>query len=638
MTPHKILSALYTPTSLTPSRPAKALCAKLPRPLCTLLRVCGWLILIFLPLYCLCMLEYIHYADKARVFTFFLERGKVVVFDLLLLYLLWFIVLCIIKKGWISVLVFGGFLGAVSYTNYLKHAMTGDYLYPWDALQQAGNIGELLDFITVPFPPLYGGLILFVPVMAAVVYLSGASLPLSRYVRYPAALLTVGCMVFSVSTPDKVTALLNRHSLYLEDMALQTSNYSANGFVGAFTVNILSSNIQKPDGYGEDAIRVLLDGCADTPAAEHFSAPDIIVVLSESFWDPTLLPGTEFSRDPLANYRDLCEEEGVISGRFFTTGFGGGTVRPEFEVLTGLTTDYLPSGCVPWQYITDPTDSYVSVYRNLGYTTMAIHPYTSSFYCRKDAYPEIGIDALYFEDEIYALGREGTLDVTIDGGQITDGTFVDAIAHYMDNAGDAPVFLYGISMENHQPYPDKYQNHTITVTNDAMDTSVLNAVQNFTEGVSHADASLGKLADYVRNRDRDTVLVWFGDHLPTLGAGMGAYVQSGMIGEYGREDYEALYSTPFLVYANFDLYTTDGTMLQTGTENDITSYNLLNAVAQCIGAPRTSYMQYLEQYFRAEPYYNIRLQRKPAEAAQPYAEGHRMLTYDIVAGEKYSEK
>lgn len=627
----EIKKLLYTPGTVKPPHAIKQ------KPLSLCIRVCGWLIIAFLPIYCLLMMEYIHYANKARFATFFIERTPVVLFDLAVLYLIWVCVLCLCKKGWIAVLVFGGGCGILSYVNYLKYAMTGDYFYPWDLIEQAGNVGELLHFITVPFPLLYAALILFVVIMAVVVYFSGASLPLGALIRLP-MLAVIGILMFTaVSTPQKITSLLNRHSLYLEDMALQTSNYSANGFFGAFTVNILSSNIQKPEDYSEDAIISLLSGCTDKAADDTFSSPDIIVVLSESFWDPTLLPGTTFSADPLANYRRLCKEEGTVSGRFFTTGFGGGTVRPEFEILTGLSTDYLPSGCVPWQYITKPTDSYVSIYQSLGYTTAAIHPYNASFYCRKTAYPKIGIDNLYFEDEIYALGKEGTLNVTIDGGQITDDTFVDALIWYLEQeTTQNPVFLYGISMENHQPYTNKYTDYTITAQNSAFDADVQNAVQNFTQGVTHADEALGKLAAYVKNRDRDTVLVWFGDHLPTLGANMGAYVQSGMVGTYDEADYERLYSTPFLVYANFDLG--ESSMLQKGSDNSIPSYNLLNGVGQLIGAPGTRYTQFLEQYYHAIPYYNIRLHKNidTASTAASFINGHKLFTYDVIAGERYS--
>lgn len=601
-------------------------------------RSIGWAVLALLPVYCLFMTEYINYANKERALRFFLERTSVVVFDLCLLYLIWLCLLCIVKKGWVAGLVYSGIFGLASCVNYLKYAMTGDHFYPWDLLQQAGNVGELTSFITVPFPVLYGILIFFGLFQAVPLFFSGVSLQLKWNVRIPLLALLIGCTVFSLSTPEKVTAMLNRSSLYLEDMALQDSNYSANGFVGAFTINVLSTNIQKPDDYSADMIDALMEPYEDQPMAEDFSSPDIILILSESFWDPTLLNGTSFSSDPLAGYRALCQEENVISGRFFTTGYGGGTVRPEFEVLTGLSTDYLPSGCVPWQYIAEESDSYIQIYDELGYNTMAIHPYTSSFYNRKNSYPLIGFGSLHFEDDIYAL--ESEIEVKIKGKQISDETFADSIQYYMDHAtDDSPMFVFGISMENHQPYPDKYEQAEITVENSAFDGDVLNAVTNFTQGAAHADQCLTDLAQYVESRERDTILIWFGDHLPTLGSDFGAYKQSGAVGENGtfdQGDYEYLYSTPFLIYANFDMK--ESSMLHAGSDNDIASYNLMNAVAELIGAPRSAYMEYLKAYNQAIPYYNIRLRSTPSEEAKAYINGHKLLTYDRIAGAGYSLK
>lgn len=617
---------------LTPSSLAMPVDIK-NKTLKNLVRFIGWAIIICLPIYCLCLIEYLHFANKARFFTFFTERLPVVLFDLGVLYLIWINILNILKKGWIAVLTFSGFAGVISAVNYLKYSMTGDYFYPWD-FQQASNVDELVNFITVPMPILYIGLIALGLLLAVPVFFSGASVPFKWYVRYPAVFLIVGVMLFSVSTPQKVTKLLNKSSLYLEDMALQTSNYSQNGFFGAFCVNTLSSNIQRPENYSKQTVDALIDGHNSTEASDDFNKPDIIVILSESFWDPTLLPGTTFSKDPLSEYRRLCEEENTISGRFFTTGFGGGTVRPEFEVLTGLTTDKLPSGCVPWQYITEETESYVSVYRELGYKTMAIHPYTSSFYHRKAAYPLIGIEELHFDDDLYTLGRNGAFDLLIRGKQIADETFAESIKYFMSLNEDVPNFVFGISMENHQPYPNKYEEHTITVSNPNFDENVLNAVTNFTEGVKNADACLAMLAEYVKNREKDTILVWFGDHLPTLGGGYGAYVQSGLLSDYDEEEYELLYSTPFLIYSNFEL--SESQILKAGKDNDITSYNLLNGVASLIGAPRTAYMSYLEAYAKEAPYYNIRLHKKVSDEARQYVDGHTLLTYDRVAGNRYS--
>jgi phosphoglycerol transferase MdoB-like AlkP superfamily enzyme len=348
-----------------------------------------------------------------------------------------------------------------------------------------------------------------------------------------------------------------------------------------------------------------------------------------------MLPGVEFSENPLANYDEIVARENTVSGRFFTTGFGGGTVRPEFEVLTGLTTDRLPAGSVPWQYITSKTESYVSAYKNLGYKTVAMHPYTSSFYLRKEAYPLIAFDELRFEDTFY---HHPDIPVKIDGNQITDETFAEHIIYYLENSHD-PVFLFGISMENHQPYTDKYSTHTVTVKSDTIDAGVLADVENYTQGVLHADKALKMLVDYIDSRERDTVLVWFGDHLPTLGANYAAYAQSGMIDLSGMttDMKEMLQSTPYIIYSNFEFK--ENSMLSAGKGNDIASYNLLNALSGMIGAPRTPLMSFLEDFYRVFPYYNVRLFTEyfPDEIWS-FVNSHAALTYDRTVGNKYSLK
>ena len=599
------------------------------------LRIIGYIDLLLLPLYGYLALEFIHYSSIARFEQFLTTRTPAVIFGITIVYIIFGILLLLCRKGWIAGLVFSLSFGALAVADFFKFSLTGDYLYPWDVFAQTGNVGELASFLSNPLP--WWAVVLVVGFIVATVVLvfTKPELPVKAYLRLPIVAVAVILLVNSVNTPQKIQKLLNSHTLYLEDMALQESNYSANGFTGAFTVNLLSAKVTPPDGYGEEMISEIFGGYTSTEATEDFSKPDIILILSESFWDPRMLPGVEFSENPLARWDEIVSRENAISGRFFTTGFGGGTVRPEFEVLTGLTADRLPSGSVPWQYITEPTESYVSMYKELGYKTVAMHPYTSSFYLRKEAYPLIGFDELRFEDTFY---NHEEIVAKLDGKQITDETLSEHIIYYLDRSDD-PVFLFGISMENHQPYGNKYKVHDITVSSDSIEAGVLSDLENYTQGVSHADKALGMLVDYIDSRDKDTVLVWFGDHLPTLGSNYAAYAQSGMIDlETITVDMkEAFQSTPYLIYSNFDL--ADSGMVSAGKDNDLSSYNLLNALASVIGAPRTPLMYFLEDFYKTYPYYNSRLfiDYFPSEIWS-FVDAHAALTYDRTVGNKYSLK
>lgn len=599
-----------------------------------LMRVAGFLAMAIFPFCCYFTLEFVHYANITNFLAFIEKRQAVVLFGIALIYLIYALLLLIFKKGFIASGILGVATVMISMANYYKFAQVGDYLYPWDIAQQLGNLGELSGFLTIPFP--WWGTVLYVGLtfLVLVTLLSGVELPLCFLIRLPFILVIIFGCATATETTEKATELLNRHSLYFEDMALQTSNYSTNGFVGAFTVNVLSSGVNEPEHYSKETVTDILSLYKETPAGENFKNPDIILILSESFWDPTTLPGVEFSLDPMANFREIASREGAISGKFYTTGFGGGTVRPEFDVITGLTSDCLPVGSVPWQYITSSTESYVSLYKDMGYRTIAIHPYTSSFYLRKQAYPLIGIDELYFEDSMYPLKE---VPMIISGRQISDTSFVDYIKYYTSQSTD-DTFVFGISMENHQPYTNKFDHFDVDVSSETIDPAVLSDLRNFTQGIYEADLALKKLVDYIDSREKETVLVYFGDHLPTLGANYAAYTQSGAVSLSGMttEMNKYLYSTPFLVYANYELEESE--MLRVGGDNEIASYNLMNGVATLIGAPRTSYMHFLEDYYKAHPAYNVRLWSINKAPFQEFIEAHAIITYDRTVGGKYSLK
>ena len=592
----------------------------------------GYIILLLLPVYCLYFTECLNYADGERLWKFFINRMPLIPFDLMILYGIWICFLCVFKKGWLGTILYGGFFAMISSVNYLKHAMTGDYFYPWD-IQQIGNLGELSHFITVSFPTEFLVLFAVIALLAVVVFLSGAEIPLRWPIRFCIPIFIIAFSLFSVSSTEKAISLLNKHTLYFENAALQSSNYSANGFIGAFTVNILSMNVEKPENYTKDIITAFIREKESIPATDSFSSPDIILILSESFWDPTVLPNTVFSEDPLPCYHALSKQNNIITGDFYTSAFGGGTSRPEFEILTGLSSDFLPAGCVPWQYIKRDTESYVSEYKEIGYTTIAVHPYNAGFYYRDKTYGFIGIDQLHFEDDIYALKNK--IEVTISGKQISDDSFCSALEYYLEQNDSTPVFLFGISMENHQPYIDKFDKPTITVTNDAFDDEINNNIRNYTTGLREADQCLKRLVEYVNNRDKETVLVWFGDHLPSLGANFGAYAKSGFI-DPANLDSEKIFQTPFLVYSNFEF--NPSTILHPGPDNEVSSYNLMNGVAQCIGAPRSEYMQILEDYYKVMPYYNKHLNKEFTDESFKYNEVQKIITYDRTVGEHYSEK
>ena len=80
-------------------------------------------------------------------------------------------------------------------------------------------------------------------------------------------------------------------------------------------------------------------------AANERQTPDIVVVQSESFFDPSVVRGLD-GEDFAPNLHRLAKEGS--SGGLHVPTYGGGTIRTEFEVLTGLSLRYFPTLQFPY--------------------------------------------------------------------------------------------------------------------------------------------------------------------------------------------------------------------------------------------------------------------------------------------------
>lgn len=607
-----------------------------PKWLRMTLYILGYICAVIVPLTAYVSAEYISYGVVDRLYGLVSNHLTRVMLSVTVLYAVYIVLWFFCRRAWIASAIMLFFSDVLAIASYLKFGATGENLYPWD-LQQASNVGLLTDYVKISLPA-KSYFIIFVGLLIVVfLFITKPAIPLKWYVRIPAAIIISLVLVLNYNTTAKLSALLEKHDMTFQDAALQESNYRANGFCGAFILNCFSGVIDEPDGYTEENVVSILDSYEESPASEDFKNPNIILILCESFWDVTQLQDCDFSEDPLSVYREICSRDNVYSGSFYTTGFGGGTVRPEFEVLTGLTTDYLPSGSIPWQYVDDDFPTYASVMKEqFGYSTTMLHPYLPNFYMRKTKYPLLGFDATWFDDDLRSIKQ---VVRTGGGGQVSDSAVMEYIQYFLENSEERD-FIFAISMEGHQPYSDRFTEDelSVKVSCDGMDEDILYLVNQYTQCAYDMDKAIGELIDYVDSFDEETVVVLFGDHAPTLGTNYAAYYQSDTISDSNINTYEKrsiTYSTPFLVYANFELDGDNG-MLEEGSGNKIASYNLMNAVYRMIGAPVTRQMEFLYDFHQAAPDYNNRTNVPMTDEISYFAKSHMLLTYDLLRGKQYA--
>ena len=252
-------------------------------------------------------------------------------------------------------------------------------------------------------------------------------------------------------------------------------------------------------------VDALVESTSPTPP------PDIVILQAESFFDAARVQGIE-DADVLPRFRELGMQS--KHGNLFVPTFGGGTIRTEFEVLTGIGMRYFPDTEYPYFRLTaTPLRSLATTFAREGYRTIALHPNDRNFWNRASAFANLGID------EFLAIEHFG--DAERDGYYVSDDALIDRIIEQLDSA-EEPVFLFAISMENHGPYDDypalDPQRRRAQPVPAGLDARATREWQGFLYHADNADRALGRLADALRDRSRRTLLLFYGDHLPSLPA------------------------------------------------------------------------------------------------------------------------
>ncbi|MEO7071501.1 MAG: LTA synthase family protein [Rhodanobacter sp.] len=245
---------------------------------------------------------------------------------------------------------------------------------------------------------------------------------------------------------------------------------------------------------------------AATPARE---LPDIVVVQSESFFDPSIMRGYERGNFT-PNLRRLAAHG--VSGALHVPTFGGGTIRTEFEVLTGLSLRYFDELQFPYlQMNHKQVPGLVRALNAQGYQTIALHGNDPAFWNRSTAFKALGFDQFLSQQSFPA-------DVQNDGKYMADSAMTDAIVAQLKESGP-PQFIFAISIEAHGPYDvsprDVAERDAIPVP-DAITGKDKLELQNYLYHLRHADAELGRLVTLLAQRRRPVRVLFYGDHLPAL--------------------------------------------------------------------------------------------------------------------------
>ncbi|TBL80392.1 LTA synthase family protein [Paenibacillus thalictri] len=473
-------------------------------------------------------------------------NALLVLFLLLLLYSL-------LGSLFISVSLSTIVVGLMSLINYFKSSLVGQPFFPWDIMQHKESM-DIASLVTgsaqLRIIVMVG--VAVVAVLAVTLLLPRLSMPLMYRAGF-AVLSLVALYSFSMKTAE-IGKILDRAGVS-EIVWNQEQNYGDNGLALAFTMNVKNSIVAKPEGYNEAAIAQVAQNLAtpqaklaSLPASSDGQSPNVIFIMNEAFWDPTLLPGVTFSEDPVPTIHQLQKES--TSGYLLSPQFGGGTSNVEFEVLTGDSMSFLPNGSVPYQqYISKPVPTLASYFEDKGYKSMAIHSYEGWFWNREQVYKQMGFEGFMSKDHFDNPEYKGDF--------ISDQEVAKSIIKQVDDS-ERPSFIYAVTMQNHGPYDDmRYGTNPIKAEGN-LSEQAKNILETYTQGAHDADQSLKTLIDHYSNSDQPTIIVFYGDHLPMLGNDYQVYKEGGFISssntsEWSLEETKKMHSVPLVVWSNFDM-------------------------------------------------------------------------------------
>lgn len=288
-----------------------------------------------------------------------------------------------------------------------------------------------------------------------------------------------------------------------------TSTYSNNGFLFSFINSSFELIPQKPESYNETRMTEIKDklDSATATVSNTKVKPNIIVVQLESFVDPYRLKGVKFEEDPIPNIRKLSQQG--PNGLITVPSFGGGTVRTEFEVLTGYSANNLGPGEIPNNTVLkkQSVESLAYILKKQGYQTTAIHDYLGNFYNRDTVYSNFGFDNLvtmeYMDDLKYTYNYPSDMNNLASIEQVL--------------SRKEPQFIFNVAVESHGPYDKSYNAKKYTVSGNISNED-RNQIQEYVDKAHEVDNYVKALIDYVEKSGEPTIIAMYGDHLPALSA------------------------------------------------------------------------------------------------------------------------
>lgn len=238
--------------------------------------------------------------------------------------------------------------------------------------------------------------------------------------------------------------------------------------------------------------------------------PNLILWLEESTFDTHLY---QWGRDqPLSMFSNVPNLKFSGINRVHT--FGGGTMKSEFELFTGMSaTNFGIQESLVFSHIAEIVKFPLpKLLKESGYKTIIINPLNTNFYDGKKAYKAFGFEEFYHPSDFgfskcptdpnYKIGR----DCWSIPSRVL-GSYVEKIIEKYPNE---PLFIYVITMNEHGGYNRakevKFGLEKMYEKDKAL------AISDYYSRVIELSKAVEEMDLYLQNSKRPYIFAYFGDH------------------------------------------------------------------------------------------------------------------------------
>ena len=465
------------------------------------------------------------------------DGNFVFVLNVILVALLYLMLLMLFNRFWTASIVILAVGIIVAAIEHFKVEIRYEAILPADLGFLGSNTGNMLTFIPAgAHVTILVALGAFAALLALILVLRHFDGRKGRMIRTDnlslnltsrLILLLLPILVFSlycihVSTTD---SLANKFSRALGDTpSMWDSVYDAqrNGPLVAFTRQLNPKIMDEPSNYSEETMKKVAaryqkkTEMINASRTNNLTDSTVVYVLSESFSDPSRVPGLKTSKDSMPSIRKI--KAGTTSGLMLSSGYGGGTANLEYMGLSGLSMANFDSSLsspyqqlVPSQHWTPTINQMWGAPANsLGY-----HPYESSMYSRATNYKKFGFSHFYTLTGPDVIKYQDKID---ESPYVSDKSSYDSALEGI-RSGKTNKFIQIITMQNHMPYHEWYENNDYTAestTGTPLGDDEQQSIETYQKGVEITDQATQEFLNELDALDKPVTVVFYGDHLPGI--------------------------------------------------------------------------------------------------------------------------